>query len=112
MVSCGPLSIITSKVTIVEKATKEKISTEGRGGFPTVRPRRLRATPTVRRMVRETSLSVDDFIYPLFVSHGSNVRNPIGSMPGIHQFSVDQVRVDRRLLRMVMIPDHFGKGLG
>ncbi|MFW5940454.1 MAG: porphobilinogen synthase [Chloroflexota bacterium] len=60
-------------------------------GFPVVRPRRLRATPAMRRMVRETSLSPDDFIYPLFVTHGSDVRNPIDSMPGIHQFSVDQL---------------------
>ncbi len=42
-------------------------------------------------MVRETSLSVDNFIYPVFVVHGKNIKNPISSMPGIYQFSIDQL---------------------
>ena len=54
-----------------------------------LRPRRLRATPTLRRMVRETVLTPDDFIYPLFVVHGQGLQRPIGSMPGQHQWSVD-----------------------
>lgn len=58
--------------------------------LPSTRPRRLRATPTVRRMVRETTLAPDDFIYPMFVVHGQDVRRPIKSMPGVHQLSVDQ----------------------
>jgi porphobilinogen synthase len=57
---------------------------------PTIRPRRLRTSPTLRAMVRETSLEAADFIYPLFVTHGRQVRNPIGSMPGIYQLSVDE----------------------
>lgn len=57
--------------------------------FPVYRPRRLRRNETLRRMVRETKLSVDDFIYPLFVTHGRRVRNEIRSMPGIAQLSVD-----------------------
>jgi porphobilinogen synthase len=56
----------------------------------TVRPRRLRTTPSLRALVRETVLGPEDFIYPLFIVHGSNVRRPIGSMPGIAQLSVDQ----------------------
>ena len=59
--------------------------------FPTTRPRRLRATPTLRDMVRETRLSPDDFIYPMFAVHGEAVRRPIQSMPGVHQLSVDQL---------------------
>ncbi len=55
-----------------------------------VRPRRLRATTGLRRMVRETELNPADFIYPIFVTHGQNVRNPIASMPGIAQLSVDE----------------------
>jgi porphobilinogen synthase len=55
-----------------------------------VRPRRLRHTPALRALVRETSLSADDFIYPLFLVHGHNVRRPIGSMPGVAQLSVDE----------------------
>ncbi len=57
--------------------------------FPIYRPRRLRRTETLRRMIRETRLSPDDFIYPLFVTHGRGVRNEIGSMPGVAQLSVD-----------------------
>ncbi len=54
------------------------------------RPRRLRRTPGLRALVRETRLSADDFIYPLFVTYGTGVNRPIGSMPGVAQLSVDQ----------------------
>jgi porphobilinogen synthase len=57
--------------------------------FPAYRARRLRKNETFRRMVRETKLSVDDFIYPLFVTHGRGVRKEIQSMPGVAQLSVD-----------------------
>jgi porphobilinogen synthase len=60
-------------------------------GFPTVRPRRLRQSPTLRRMVRETSLTVDDVIYPLFVRPGEGLQVPIRSMPGQFQWSVDRL---------------------
>ncbi|GAB4479847.1 MAG: porphobilinogen synthase [Anaerolineales bacterium] len=53
------------------------------------RPRRLRATPAIRAMVRETELNARDFIYPLFVRHGSG-RSEIRSMPGVAQLSVDE----------------------
>jgi porphobilinogen synthase len=59
--------------------------------FPTARPRRLRATAALRRMVRETALDPGDFIYPLFVTHGKEVRQPIPSMPGVNQLSVDRL---------------------
>ena len=59
-----------------------------------VRPRRLRSGTAMRRMVRETHLSPADFIYPLFITHGEGVRNPIASMPGISQLSVDQAVVE------------------
>ncbi len=58
-------------------------------GFPDNRMRRLRSNETIRRMVRETAISVNDFIYPLFVIHGQDKQNPIKSMPGVFQFSVD-----------------------
>jgi porphobilinogen synthase len=60
-------------------------------GFPVVRPRRLRANPLVRDMVRETTLDVRDFILPLFVRPGANVRQEISSMPGNYQLSVDRL---------------------
>ncbi|MFH1009100.1 MAG: porphobilinogen synthase [Candidatus Latescibacterota bacterium] len=56
---------------------------------PHYRPRRLRGNETIRRMVRETPLSVNDFVYPMFVVEGKNIRNPIGSMPGNDQLSID-----------------------
>ncbi len=59
--------------------------------FPTVRLRRLRTSPTLRAMVRETTLSPAHLIYPLFVVHGHNVREEIGSMPGVFHLSVDQL---------------------
>jgi porphobilinogen synthase len=59
--------------------------------FPYQRPRRLRKNTTIRSMVRETSLSPDDFIYPLFITYGKNVRKEIKSMPGCYQESVDMV---------------------
>ncbi|NOZ26391.1 MAG: porphobilinogen synthase [Nitrospirae bacterium] len=58
--------------------------------FPVHRPRRLRSSETIRRMVRETILLPDDFIYPLFVTFGKGVKKPIPSMPGCHQESVDE----------------------
>ncbi len=57
--------------------------------FPDYRPRRLRQNEAFRRMIRETVLSVDDFILPLFAIGGKNVKNPIDSMPGHFQLSVD-----------------------
>lgn len=54
-----------------------------------LRPRRLRLTPAIRRMVRETALTPSDFIYPLFVRHGKNITQSIKSMPGQSQLSPD-----------------------
>ena len=59
--------------------------------FPITRMRRLRRTENLRRMVRETRLSVDNFIYPLFVCPGANVADPVSAMPGVTRFSVDRV---------------------
>lgn len=59
--------------------------------FPDYRGRRLRANPNFRRMIRETSLSVDDLILPLFAIEGKSVKKPIESMPGHFQLSVDHV---------------------
>ncbi len=57
--------------------------------FPVTRPRRLRRSPALREMVRETRLAPTDFIYPLFVKHGKGVRSEIGSMPGQFHLSPD-----------------------
>ncbi|HZU77079.1 MAG TPA: hypothetical protein VFA70_09965, partial [Dehalococcoidia bacterium] len=58
---------------------------------PFTRLRRLRNTPALRRMVRETQLSPADFIAPFFVTHGRGVRQPVSSMPGVFQLSVDEL---------------------
>lgn len=73
-------------------------------GFPEHRMRRLRRTETLRRMVRETRLSVDNLILPMFVTHGHNVRNPISSMPGHFQLSVDELVRDCREVVDLGIP--------
>ncbi|MBN1262443.1 MAG: porphobilinogen synthase [Anaerolineae bacterium] len=57
--------------------------------FPIYRPRRLRMSENIRRMVRETTLSAADFIYPLFVVHGKGIKKEIASMPGVYHLSVD-----------------------
>ena len=57
--------------------------------LPSLRPRRLRLTAALRSLVRETSLSADDFIYPVFVVAGSNIKEEIPSMPGCFHLSVD-----------------------
>lgn len=59
--------------------------------FPVQRPRRLRSSETIRRMVRETALSVDDFLYPVFVTHGEGIARPVEAMPGIYNYSIDRL---------------------
>ncbi len=60
-------------------------------GFPLQRPRRLRRTESLRRLTRETRLTVDQLIYPLFVAAGADGRQEIASMPGVHRWSVRSV---------------------
>jgi len=72
--------------------------------YPTYRMRRLRRTDAIRRMVRETTLAPDDFIYPLFVTHGEDVKRPISAMPGCYQLSIGNVLPEIRELRSLGIP--------
>jgi porphobilinogen synthase len=62
--------------------------------FPEYRPRRLRRTEPLRRLIQETHLSASQLVLPLFVRPGSNIRNPVGSMPGVFQLSVDEMLRD------------------
>ena len=71
---------------------------------PFFRPRRLRLTAGIRRLVRETTLSPADFIYPLFVRHGRDQRVPVRSMPGVFQLTVDQLAVEARAIAGLGIP--------
>ncbi len=59
--------------------------------FPQVRMRRMRESPILRHLAQETRISIGDFIYPIFVTHGRNVRNPIDPMPGMYQLSLDNL---------------------
>jgi porphobilinogen synthase len=68
------------------------------------RPRRLREKRLLRRMVRETTLSVDDFVYPLFVTHGRGVREPISAMPGQFRVSIDELLKEAKDAASMGIP--------
>lgn len=69
-----------------------------------IRPRRLRRSPELRAMVRETELNAQDFIYPLFVTHGTALRQPIRSMPGVFQLSLDQLASEAEEVAALGIP--------
>jgi porphobilinogen synthase len=62
--------------------------------FPEYRPRRLRRTESLRRLIQETHLSASQLVLPLFVRSGSKIRKPVGSMPGVSQLSVDELLRD------------------
>lgn len=75
---------------------------------PFKRHRRLRSSEAMRQLVRETVLTVDDFIYPLFIIEGNNVKNEVPSMPGVYQLSLDQlekeiVAIDELGIKAVML---------
>jgi porphobilinogen synthase len=72
--------------------------------FPTHRPRRLRRSEALRDLVRETRLTTAGLIYPMFVCPGTNVRQEVSSMPGIHQQSVDQILEEAREVESLGIP--------
>ena len=72
--------------------------------YPTLRPRRLRRSANLRRLVRETDLSTSDLIYPLFVRPGQQLRRPIKSMPGQSQLSVDMLAAEAHTIAELGIP--------
>jgi porphobilinogen synthase len=71
---------------------------------PYYRPRRIRKNENIRRMVRETHLSKGDLIYPMFVVEGKGIKNPISSMPGIDQFSIDLLLKEVKEVAKMGIP--------
>jgi porphobilinogen synthase len=72
--------------------------------FPRTRMRRLRRTEALRRLARETRLSRDDLVLPLFAVEGRGVREPVASMPGVHRFSVDQLADEAKEIVDLGIP--------
>lgn len=73
-------------------------------GFSATRPRRLRSREAIRKMVRETRLSADQLILPIFVKEGKGGRRPVRSMPGVFQFSIDQAVREAREAQRLGIP--------
>ena len=74
------------------------------GCFPATRMRRMRRDEFSRRLMRETQLSTDDFIYPLFVREGNHQREPVASMPGIERVSIDELLKEAAELVQLGIP--------
>lgn len=72
--------------------------------FPIYRPRRMRASENLRRMIRETRLSVDQLVYPMFVVHGNGVKREIPSMPGNYHFSPDTLTQEAKVVSSLGIP--------
>jgi len=72
--------------------------------FPTVRMRRLRRTEALRRMTRETRLSRDDLVLPLFAVEGTGVRQPVASMPGVERLSADQIAEEAKRVADLGLP--------
>ncbi len=72
--------------------------------FPQQRLRRTRRTAGLRGLVRETRLSPEDFVYPIFVTAGEDVKNPVASMPGIFQFSINNAVTEARRAHELGIP--------
>src|SRR6185369_9492772 len=72
--------------------------------FPEQRPRRLRRTPALRRLVAEARLSVDDLVAPLFVKQGIDAPEPVGSMPGVVQHTQESLRKEVRALADLGVP--------
>lgn len=68
------------------------------------RPRRNRRTENIRRLIRESKISVDDLVMPLFVREGEGIREPISSMPGIFRFSKDEIIKECKELYQLGIP--------
>ncbi|MEK8131331.1 porphobilinogen synthase [Paenibacillus filicis] len=64
--------------------------------FPIIRNRRLRSSAALRNLVRENAVTVNDLIYPIFVTHGTNVKDEISSMPGVYHFSLDRLEEEIR----------------
>uniref|UniRef100_UPI002FE0D592 porphobilinogen synthase n=1 Tax=Thermodesulfitimonas autotrophica TaxID=1894989 RepID=UPI002FE0D592 len=73
-------------------------------GFPVTRPRRLRVSEAMRRLVRETELNAGDLIYPVFVTEGTGVVVPVEAMPGVNRFSVDTLLSEVERVVAVGVP--------
>jgi porphobilinogen synthase len=78
--------------------------TEAFAGYPYTRMRRMRRDDFSRRLMRETAISPDDFIYPVFVLEGSTEREPVASMPGVERLSIDLLVEEARAIHALGVP--------
>src|SRR2546425_12478207 len=74
------------------------------GQFPAYRPRRLRQSPALRRLVAETRLSAEQLVLPLFVRPGRKLRRPVPAMPGVFQLSPDELVTEAARAQQVGVP--------
>ena len=72
--------------------------------FPNFRPRRLRKSPALRQLVRETRLSVQQLVLPFFVRAGKKIRQPVNSMPGVFQLSIDELLKETAIAQKAGVP--------
>ncbi len=91
-------------LTIESERSPEQQIVQGVATAQPLLPRRLRLNPNLRRMVRETILTPSDFIYPLFIRHGNDFQQPIRSMPGQFQWSIDRLPDEIRRIVSLSIP--------
>ena len=77
---------------------------QGRGPYPATRMRRMRRDEFSRRLMRETRLSPDDLIYPVFVLEGEGQREPVDSMPGVDRLSIDQLLMEAAAVHALGVP--------
>jgi porphobilinogen synthase len=84
--------------------THETLDHNGRGLFPAVRPRRLRSGEALRTLVRETTLDIKDFIYPLFIAEGAGADQPVGAMPGVTQWTLRSLAGEAEAVAALGIP--------
>ncbi|HXW34258.1 MAG TPA: porphobilinogen synthase, partial [Acidimicrobiales bacterium] len=83
---------------------KDTFDASGHGAFPSRRMRRLRTTPALRRLVAETTLSVDDLVAPLFVNEGAEEPRPIPSLPGQSQHTISSLVTEVKRLSSLGVP--------
>lgn len=88
----------------IKTSRNQKQAVGQAASFPTIRPRRLRLSPQIRAMVRETSLAANDLIYPLFITHGRRVKTEISSMPGVYSLSTDMLAQEIHSIAELGIP--------
>ncbi len=96
--------VLLRRATMMKAKTKTEPTVKSAAASLRVRPRRLRLSPSLRKMARESTLKPQDFVYPLFVRHGSDRQIPIDSMPGCSQMTVDKLAAEAKAIAALGVP--------